>query len=323
VSCLDPPIGDLYENSRGIPPTFIICTTHHVRARDNIFYLRQQQRLTKTTTVLGCYVVLTTCYFLGLSFRRQTGTQEERLRAVLGSTVSIISLPLFFENISKVWSVVVQRGWLLIKKLEKITNKFRRASHCSALIVRDGKMRRPNTFPLFNLFLVCFFLQKFTTQGFGSTTSHHERVNYPSFKSSTQAKMSRSNASADPAPKMPVAVIGATGKLGREVVQQLSSRGMPVKCLIRQTEPPPYLAELSGVEFVKGECVACVCSILYMHTKSLNQWIYLFLRHLISFRPVQFFVGDVGDVDSLALLLSGTQACLAVYGATVSSLPCW
>jgi hypothetical protein len=123
-----------------------------------------------------------------------------------------------------------------------------------------------------------------TCQGFGSTTSHHERVNYPSFKSSTQAKMSRSNASADPAPKMPVAVIGATGKLGREVVQQLSSRGMPVKCLIRQTEPPPYLAELSGVEFVKG---------------------------------------DVGDVDSLALLLSGTQACLAVYGATVSSLPCW
>mmetsp|Transcript_5807 Transcript_5807/g.7305 ORF Transcript_5807/g.7305 Transcript_5807/m.7305 type:complete len:351 (+) Transcript_5807:190-1242(+) len=88
-----------------------------------------------------------------------------------------------------------------------------------------------------------------------------------------------------------VAVIGATGKLGREAVMQLSSRGVPTKCLLRHDiksvtpsiepnasskEVAAYLATLPGVEMVRG---------------------------------------DVTSLPTLKTLLRDCTACLALHGA--------
>ena len=65
----------------------------------------------------------------------------------------------------------------------------------------------------------------------------------------------------------PVAVTGATGKLGRHAVEQLVAAGHPVRCLVRcdpaatasrgqdarNTEVAAWLATLPGVELIKGE----------------------------------------------------------------------
>ena len=49
-----------------------------------------------------------------------------------------------------------------------------------------------------------------------------------------------------------IAIVGATGRLGREVVNNLSSKGIRSRCLIRSEDPPYFLASLPNVEFVKG-----------------------------------------------------------------------
>lgn len=49
-----------------------------------------------------------------------------------------------------------------------------------------------------------------------------------------------------------IAIVGATGRLGREVVYNLSSKGIRSRCLIRSEDPPYYLDSLPNVEFVKG-----------------------------------------------------------------------
>jgi hypothetical protein len=49
-----------------------------------------------------------------------------------------------------------------------------------------------------------------------------------------------------------IAVIGASGRLGREAVYQLSAKGIPSRCLIRSNVPPDFLASLPNVEFVQG-----------------------------------------------------------------------
>lgn len=74
-----------------------------------------------------------------------------------------------------------------------------------------------------------------------------------------------------------VAIIGATGKLGREAVTKLCSKGIPVKCLVRSDPAPDFLTDRPSVELVKG---------------------------------------DVTNVDSLKILLEGCTDCLALYGAT-------
>jgi uncharacterized protein YbjT (DUF2867 family) len=90
-----------------------------------------------------------------------------------------------------------------------------------------------------------------------------------------------------------VAVIGATGRLGRAAVQQLSQQGIPTRCLVRHDiahVPIPsslqeaessaqvgaYLSTLPGVELVKG---------------------------------------DINNEESLRHLVEGCTACLALHGS--------
>ncbi len=49
-----------------------------------------------------------------------------------------------------------------------------------------------------------------------------------------------------------IAIIGASGRLGREAVYQLSAKGIPTRCLVRSNAPPDFLATLPHVEFVQG-----------------------------------------------------------------------
>lgn len=83
-----------------------------------------------------------------------------------------------------------------------------------------------------------------------------------------------------------VAVVGSTGQLGRLAIDQLLSRKIPVKCLIRQIKIPDFLAEKQKqnpdlVEFVTG--------------------------------------GDVTDEGTVKELLTGCSHCLALHGATARS----
>jgi putative NADH-flavin reductase len=93
----------------------------------------------------------------------------------------------------------------------------------------------------------------------------------------------------------PIAVIGSTGRLGREAVQKLSERGIPCKMLVRKlpligTATPSSLTK----ESTKDEVI----------------------NYLASLRGVSVVEGDVGNVDSLKKLLTDCTACLALFGAT-------
>jgi len=77
-----------------------------------------------------------------------------------------------------------------------------------------------------------------------------------------------------------IAIVGATGRLGREVVNNLSSKGIRSRCLIRSEDPPYFLASLPNVEFVKG---------------------------------------DVTNLECVNKLLEGCSSCLALHGATRKS----
>lgn len=81
-----------------------------------------------------------------------------------------------------------------------------------------------------------------------------------------------------------VAVIGASGRLGRRAVDQLVARQIPCKCLIRGETLPNFLKEhqkANLVEVVKN--------------------------------------GDVTDSESIKTLLQGCSHCLALHGATAKS----
>ena len=100
---------------------------------------------------------------------------------------------------------------------------------------------------------------------------------------------------------MKVAVIGSTGRLGRETIVRLSKKGIATRCLVRTTgttdqrqqQPPPQ-------------------SLQEARTK---QEIVDYLRTLPG---VEIVEGDVTNQDSLQTLLdSETIACLALYGPTV------
>ena len=93
---------------------------------------------------------------------------------------------------------------------------------------------------------------------------------------------------------MKVAVIGTTGRLGRETVVRLSKKGIATRCLLRHdcsqvTAPPASLEQAQS----KAQVAA-------------------FLNTLPG---VELVAGDVTDADSLKRLLDAdTTACLAVYG---------
>ena len=92
-----------------------------------------------------------------------------------------------------------------------------------------------------------------------------------------------------------VAIIGTTGKLGREAIQQLSKQGIGTRCLLRHdvssVTPPTSLEE--------AESSAQVAA---------------FLKTLPGVEMVQ---GDVLNKESLQDLVKDTTACLALYGPVV------
>eukprot|EP00962_Isochrysis_galbana_P049317 scaffold20827_cov129-Isochrysis_galbana.AAC.1 len=89
-----------------------------------------------------------------------------------------------------------------------------------------------------------------------------------------------------------VAVTGATGKLGRLAVQQLVSKNVRVRVLLRHD--PASASEASGAAEATAPQVAA--------------W-------LKGMPGVTLVKGDVNDRDSIMALLDGCSACLAMHGA--------
>ena len=89
-----------------------------------------------------------------------------------------------------------------------------------------------------------------------------------------------------------VAVIGATGRLGRLAVQQLVEQGIACKILVRKA--PPTDAKPLTVDSSRDDVVA-------------------YLANLPGVSVVQ---GDVGNKESLQTLTQDCDACLALFGAT-------
>ncbi|KAL3790357.1 hypothetical protein HJC23_002743 [Cyclotella cryptica] len=90
---------------------------------------------------------------------------------------------------------------------------------------------------------------------------------------------------------MRVAVTGTTGRLGREAVQLLSSRGIPTQCLLRHRIDSSVTPSIS-----KGASSAQVAS------------------YLASLPGVTMVEGDVTDATSCKSLLQGCDAVLALHG---------
>ena len=106
-----------------------------------------------------------------------------------------------------------------------------------------------------------------------------------------------------PSPRK-VAVIGATGRLGQEVVQQLIDRGYQCNLLVRNKRP--VLATTAATSST---------SATHLSSKGLTKD--QIVDYLASLKGVQIIEGDVvGNVTSLQSLLDGCSACLAVFGAT-------
>jgi len=96
---------------------------------------------------------------------------------------------------------------------------------------------------------------------------------------------------ASPAGNQKVAVTGATGKLGRKVVEQLIERGYGVRCLVRR--------DPSGVKPSNAPSAS---------PRQVAAW-------LANLPGVDVVPGDVTSPDRVEVLLRGCSACLAVHGA--------
>jgi NAD(P)H-binding len=107
-----------------------------------------------------------------------------------------------------------------------------------------------------------------------------------------------------------VAVIGTTGRLGRETIQQLSEKGIGTRCLLRHN-PTSATTITTSVPH---------------HPSSDKDEIILYLKSLPG---VELISGDINDRQSLVKLVEGTTACLALHGPSVpkpffrSLIPLW
>ena len=93
----------------------------------------------------------------------------------------------------------------------------------------------------------------------------------------------------------PVAVIGTTGRLGRRIVQELSQKGIPSRCLLRH------------------EIAATTSVPVSLDQATSSQEVAAFLQSLPG---VTMVPGDIGDTDSLRRLVEGCDACIAAHGPT-------
>ena len=90
-----------------------------------------------------------------------------------------------------------------------------------------------------------------------------------------------------------VAVIGSTGRLGRQAVIKLSESSIPCKILVRKDPATAVPSELTP-ELESSQVAA----------------------YLGSLNGVEIVKGDVTSTDSLKELLSDCTSCLSLYGAT-------
>jgi NAD(P)-dependent dehydrogenase (short-subunit alcohol dehydrogenase family) len=97
-----------------------------------------------------------------------------------------------------------------------------------------------------------------------------------------------------------VAVIGPTGRLGRQIVQELSTQGISTRCLLRHEIP----ASTSIKSLEEAQSSAEIAA------------------YLQSLPNVTFVKGDLSDVSSLRRLLEGCDACVAAHGAPAPK-PFW
>eukprot|EP00566_Odontella_aurita_P014864 CAMPEP_0113558140 /NCGR_PEP_ID=MMETSP0015_2-20120614/18183_1 /TAXON_ID=2838 /ORGANISM="Odontella" /LENGTH=342 /DNA_ID=CAMNT_0000459647 /DNA_START=27 /DNA_END=1052 /DNA_ORIENTATION=+ /assembly_acc=CAM_ASM_000160 len=92
-----------------------------------------------------------------------------------------------------------------------------------------------------------------------------------------------------------IAVIGTTGRLGRQAITQLSSRNVPVRCLLRRPIDPSVKPSIE-----KDASSAEVAA------------------YLASLPGVEMVKGDVNDADSIKALIDGCTSVLALHGASAS-----
>jgi hypothetical protein len=91
-----------------------------------------------------------------------------------------------------------------------------------------------------------------------------------------------------------VAVIGTTGRLGREAVKQLSERGIATRCLVRNIPSSKSSSTATISNDKRDEIVS----------------------YLSKLPGVELIPGDINDRQSLVRLVEGTSACLALHGPT-------
>lgn len=95
-----------------------------------------------------------------------------------------------------------------------------------------------------------------------------------------------------------VAVIGATGRVGRAAVQQLVAKGVKCKILVRSSS--------SSLPAAPAQLADCTSSAEVA-------------AYLASLQGVTVVPGDVGNTAALQSLVQDCDACLALYGATRKS----
>ena len=96
-----------------------------------------------------------------------------------------------------------------------------------------------------------------------------------------------------------VAVIGATGRVGRAAVQQLVAKGIKCKILVRSSSS----SSLPAAPTQLADCTSSAEVATY----------------LASLQGVSVVPGDVGNTAALQSLVQDCDACLALYGATRKS----
>ncbi|KAL7572579.1 hypothetical protein ACA910_000396 [Epithemia clementina (nom. ined.)] len=111
-------------------------------------------------------------------------------------------------------------------------------------------------------------------------------------------------------PPKKVAVIGATGRLGRIAVQKLVDDGISCKILLRNNHHHHANDKQSEDATTSSSSQN---SPLVLSPKSSKEEV---VAYLTSLPNVEIVSGDVGNVQALKELLQDCDACLALYGAT-------
>ena len=95
-----------------------------------------------------------------------------------------------------------------------------------------------------------------------------------------------------------VAVIGTTGRLGREAIKQLSQQGIATRCLVRN---------------LPAESTSTTTTAAAPSNDKRDELV----SYLSKLPGVELISGDINDRQSLVRLVEGTTACLALHGPSM------